>query len=394
MPSIDRIEGFADELTAIRRDLHAHPEIGFEEVRTSGIVAEKLKQYGIEVHRGLGGTGVVGVLKGKGSGAKRIGLRADMDALPMEENTNLRWRSTIPGRFHGCGHDGHTTMLLGTARYLAETRNFDGTVHFIFQPAEEGLGGARAMIKDGLFEKFPCDEIYGLHNAPDLNLGEVAILPGPAMAGADFFDITITGYGAHGAMPERSKDPVVIAMTLGQALQTIVSRNVDPLQSAVLSITQIHAGSAYNVIPGEAKLCGTVRGFSDETRAMIRERMRAICAGMATAFQVEINADIRDIFSVLVNNEEQSKVVAEVARSVVDPSKVLTRSTPKMGSEDFADMLHAVPGAYFWLGHEGSVPVHNPGYILDDKILPIGASMFSRIIETRLPANTSGSAHA
>ena len=202
MPNIERIEGFADELTAIRRDLHAHPEIGFEEVRTSGIVAEKLTQWGIEVHRGLGGTGVVGVLKGKGTGAKRIGLRADMDALPMEENTNLRWRSTIPGRFHGCGHDGHTTMLLGTARYLAETRNFDGTVHFIFQPAEEGLGGARAMIKDGLFEKFPCDEIYGLHNAPDLNHGEIAILPGPAMAGADFFDIVINGYGAHGAMPQ------------------------------------------------------------------------------------------------------------------------------------------------------------------------------------------------
>ncbi len=226
MPNIDRIEGYAEELTAIRRDLHAHPEIGFEEVRTSGIVADKLTQWGIEVHRGLGGTGVVGVLKGKGSGGKRIGLRADMDALPMEENTNLKWRSTIPGRFHGCGHDGHTTMLLGTARYLAETRNFDGTVHFIFQPAEEGLGGARAMIKDGLFEKFPCDEVYGLHNAPDLNHGEIAILPGPAMAGADFFDITINGYGAHGAMPERSKDAVVIAMTLGQALQTIVSRNV------------------------------------------------------------------------------------------------------------------------------------------------------------------------
>ena len=282
MPNIDRIDGYADELTAIRRDLHAHPEIGFEEVRTSGIVADKLKQWGIEVHRGLGGTGVVGVLKGKGSGGKRIGLRADMDALPMEENTNLRWRSTIPGRFHGCGHDGHTTMLLGTARYLAETRNFDGTVHFIFQPAEEGLGGARAMIKDGLFEKFPCDEVYGLHNAPDLNHGEIAILPGPAMAGADFFDITINGYGAHGAMPERSKDPIVIAMTLGQALQTIVSRNVDPLQAAVLSITQIHAGSAYNVIPGEAKLCGTVRAFSDEVRALIRERMRAICAGIAS----------------------------------------------------------------------------------------------------------------
>jgi hippurate hydrolase len=387
MPNIERIEDFADELTAIRRDLHAHPEIGFEEVRTSGIVADKLTQWGIEVHRGLGGTGVVGVLKGnKGTSSKRIGLRADMDALPMEENTNLRWRSTIPGRFHGCGHDAHTTMLLGTARYLAETRNFDGTVHFIFQPAEEGLGGARAMIKDGLFEKFPCDEIYGLHNAPDLNHGEIAILPGPAMAGADFFDIVINGYGAHGAMPNLSKDPVIVAMTLGQALQSIVSRNVDPHEPAVLSITQIHAGSAYNVIPGEARLCGTVRAFSDEVRVLIRERMRALCAGIAASFQVEISVDIRDGFSVLINEEEQSAVVAEVARTVVDADKVITRSKPKMGSEDFADMMQVVPGAYFWVGHEGSVPVHNPGYVLDDKILPIGASMFARIIETRLPA--------
>ena len=276
-------------------------------------------------------------------------------------------------------------MLLGAAKYLSATRNFDGTVHFIFQPAEEGLGGARAMIKDGLFQKFPCDEVYGLHNAPDLNHGEIAILPGPAMAGADFFDITIHGYGAHGAMPERSKDAVVIAMTLGQTLQTIVSRNVDPLQAAVLSITQIHAGSAYNVIPSEARLCGTVRAFSDEARALIRDRMRSICAGMAAAFQVEIVADIRDTFSVLVNQEEQSRVVEEVARTVVDPAKVFTRSQPKMGSEDFADMMQRVPGAYFWVGHEGSVPVHNPGYVLDDKILPIGASMYARIIETRMP---------
>ncbi|MFB9264386.1 M20 aminoacylase family protein [Bradyrhizobium erythrophlei] len=385
MPTIDRIDAFADELTAIRRDLHAHPEIGFEEVRTSGIVADKLKSWGIEVHRGLGGTGVIGVLKGKGSGTKRIGLRADMDALPMEENTNLKWRSTIPGRFHGCGHDGHTTMLLGSARYLAETRNFDGTVHFIFQPAEEGLGGARAMIKDGLFEKFPCDEVYGLHNAPDLNHGEIAILPGPAMAGADFFDIKIHGYGAHGAMPERSKDAVVIAMTLGQALQSIVSRNVDPLHPAVLSITQIHSGSAYNVIPGDAWMCGTVRAFSDDTRVLIRKRMREICAGIAAAYDVEISVDIRDGFSVLVNQEEQSRVVEDVARTVVDPDKVFTRSTPKMGSEDFADMMQAIPGAYFWVGHDGSVPVHNPGYVLDDKILPIGASMFARIIEKRMP---------
>lgn len=385
MPNIELIDSFADDLTAIRRDLHAHPEIGFEEHRTSGIVAEKLAQWGIEVHRGIGGTGVVGLLKGKGDGTRRIGLRADMDALPMEEKTNLPWRSTIPDRFHGCGHDGHTTILLGTARYLAETRNFSGTVAFIFQPAEEGLGGARAMLKDGLFDRFPVDEVYGLHNAPDLAPRQVSIFPGASMAGADFFDITITGYGSHGAMPERSRDPVVIAMTLGQALQTVVSRNVNPLQSAVLSITQIHAGSAYNVIPGEAKLAGTVRAFSDKIRQQIRERMRAIAAGMAAAFDVEIDVDIRDIFSVLANHEEHAGAVAEVARGIVGEENVLTAPRPKMGSEDFADMLLAVPGAYFWVGHEGSVPLHNPGFILDDAILPLGASLFARIVETRLP---------
>ena len=385
MPNLPRIQSFASELTAIRRDLHAHPEIGFEEHRTSGIVAAKLEEWGIEVHRGLGGTGVIGVLKGKGTSTRRIGLRADMDALPMEEKTNLPWRSTVPNRFHGCGHDGHTTILLGTARYLAETRDFDGTAVFIFQPAEEGLGGARAMIADGLFKQFPCDEVYGLHNAPDLDAGKVTILPGPAMAGADFFDITITGYGSHGAVPEKSRDPVVIAMTLGQALQSIVSRNVDPLQAVVLSITQIHAGSAYNVSPNEAKLTGTVRAFSDDVRKLVRERMRTIAAGIAAAFQVEIEVQIRDIFSVLVNDKEHSEMVAEIAREIVGTDNVSLRSQPKMGSEDFADMLMAVPGAYFWVGHEGSVPLHNPGFVLDDNILPIGASLFSRIIETRLP---------
>jgi amidohydrolase len=392
MPTLPRIERFAADLTAIRRDLHAHPEIGFEEQRTSGIVAAKLQDYGIEVHRGLGRTGVVGILKGKGDGGRRIGLRADMDALPMQENTNLPWRSTIPNRFHGCGHDGHTTILLGTARYLAETRDFDGTVVFIFQPAEEGLGGARAMIADGLFDRFPCDEVYGLHNAPDLDPGHVTVFPGPSMAGADFFDITITGYGSHGAMPDRARDPIVIAMTLGQALQTIVSRNVDPLMSAVLSITQIHAGSAYNVIPNEAKLAGTVRAFSDEVRMLVRERMRTIAAGLAAAFHVEIEVHIRDVFSVLVNHEEHAQAVADVARDIVGTGNVSTTPRPKMGSEDFADMLKAVPGAYFWVGHQGSVPVHNPGFILDDGILPVGASLFSRLIETRLPIKADGRA--
>lgn len=385
MPTLPLIDSFVDDLVAIRRDLHAHPEIGFEEKRTSGIVADKLAQWGIEVHCGIGGTGVVGVLKGKGDGPRRIGLRADMDALPMEEATNLPWRSTIPNRFHGCGHDGHTTILLGTARYLAATRNFDGTVVFIFQPAEEGLGGARAMIADGLFEKFPLDEIYGLHNAPHLGANQVAVGTGAAMAGADFFDITIAGRGSHGAMPEQSRDAVVIAMTLGQALQTIVSRNVAPSDAAVLSITQIHAGAAYNVIPGEAKLAGTVRAFSDAVRTQVRERMRAIAAGVAAAFEVEITVDIRDIFTVLENRAEQAAAVVAVAREVVGADNVDTAAPPHMASEDFADMLRAVPGAYFWLGHAGDMPLHNPGFMLDEGILPVGASLFSRLVETRLP---------
>ena len=338
MPNLELIDSYADELTAIRRDLHAHPEIGFEEKRTSSIVAEKLQGWGIEVHRGLGGTGVIGIVKGSKDGGRRIGLRADMDALPMEEATNLPWRSTIPNRFHGCGHDGHTTILLGTARYLADTRNFDGTAVLIFQPAEEGLGGARAMLKEGLFQQFPCDEVYGLHNAPDLAPRQISVLEGPAMAGADFFDITVKGYGSHGAMPQFSKDPIIAAMTLGQALQTIVSRNADPLEAAVVSITQFHAGSAYNVIPGEAKLAGTIRAFSDTVRALVRERMRAIAAGIATSFGVEIDVDIRDIFTVLENHPEQTEAVVKVANEIVGADNLVRDPSPKMGSEDFADM--------------------------------------------------------
>ena len=386
MPTLPRIDAFADDLTAIRRDLHAHPEIGFEEVRTSGIVAEKLASWGIAVHRGLGKTGVVGILEGKGGPGRRIGLRADMDALPIEETTNLPWRSTVPGKMHACGHDGHTTMLLGAARYLAEKPDFTGTAVFVFQPAEEGLGGARAMLADGLFERFPCDEIYGLHNAPNLDPGQISVFPGPAMAGADFFDIKITGKGSHGAMPHVGRDPVVVAITLAGMLQTIVSRNADPREAAVLSITQIHAGAAYNVIPNEAALAGTIRTFDAATATLIRERMREISAGLAQSFGVEIEVDIRSIFDVLVNHPEQSLAAAEVAREIVGAENVLTKVKPIMGSEDFADMLRAVPGAYVWVGHAGSVPVHNPGYVLDDAILPIGASLLARLVETRLAA--------
>jgi hippurate hydrolase len=386
MPTLPQIDAFADELTAIRRDFHAHPEIGFEEVRTSGIVADKLASWGVEVHRSIGRTGVVGILEGRGGPGRRVGLRADMDALPMDETTNLPWRSTIPGRFHGCGHDGHTTMLLGAARYLAETRDFAGTAVFVFQPAEEGLGGARAMLADKLFERFPCDEIYGLHNSPYLEPNQVAVWPGEAMAAADFFDIRIQGSGAHGAMPDKSRDPVVVAVTLAQALQTIVSRNADPLSAAVVSITQIHSGSAYNVIPDEATLAGTIRTFSPEVGTLVRDRMRTIAAGLALSFGVEIEVDIRSIFDVLVNGKGEANAVADVAREIVGADNVLTEPRPMMGSEDFADMLRAVPGAYCFVGHSGTVPLHNPGFILDDAILPVGASLLARLVETRLAA--------
>jgi amidohydrolase len=386
MPILERIAAYADELTAIRRDLHAHPEIGFEEERTSQIVADRLASWGIEVHRGVGRTGVVGVLRAGNGQGPRIGLRADMDALPMEERTNLPYRSTAANRFHGCGHDGHTTMLLGAARYLAETGDFDGTAVFIFQPAEEGLGGARAMLGDGLFDRFPCDEIYGLHNSPMLDQGRVAVWPGAAMAGADFFDITIQGRGAHGAMPQMSSDPVVAAGALIQALQTIVSRNANPLQALVFSITQVHAGAAYNVIPDEATLAGTIRAFDDDMRALARARLRQIAAGIASAHGVEIRVDIRDIFTVLENHEKPVGSVVEAAREVVGPDNVATIPAPLMGSEDFADMLKAVPGAYFFLGQANDVPLHNPGYLFDDEILPVGASLLARIVENRMAA--------
>ncbi|TXR50386.1 M20 aminoacylase family protein [Phyllobacterium endophyticum] len=386
MPTLHLIDRYADELTAIRRDLHAHPELGFEEVRTSRLVAEKLATWGIEVHCSIGQTGVVGVLKGRSDKGRSIGLRADMDALPMDEATDLPYRSTIPNRFHGCGHDGHTTILLGAARYLAETRNFSGTVVFIFQPAEEGLGGARAMLADRLFERFPCDEIYALHNSPYLEPGQVSIRPGVAAAGADFFDISIKGRGSHGAEPEESRDPIVVATALAQALQSIVSRNLHPSEPAVLSITQIQAGSAYNIIPEYATLAGTIRAFTDETRDKIRDRIRSIAAGMAMSFDVEITVDIRDIFTVLENSEEHAIALADVAREVVGEDKVLTAPRPSMGSEDFADMLRAVPGAYWSLGHGGDVPLHNSGFIFDDAILSTGASLFARLVEKRLPA--------
>jgi len=382
MPTLERIEAFADDLTAIRRDFHEHPEIGFQEVRTSGKVAELLTSWGIEVTRGIGKTGLVGVLEGNRPG-RTIGLRADMDALPIEEQTNLPYASKTPGVMHACGHDSHTTMLLGAARYLAETRDFAGRAVFIFQPAEEGLGGARAMIADGLFDRFPCDELYGLHNSPFHEPGQIGVKKGTAMAGADFFDITITGRGSHGARPEGSKDPVVIGAGLVSEIQTIVSRNLGPTHPAVLSITQFHSGSAYNVIPETATLSGTVRYFDLEDEKLIAQRMRQICAGFAIAHDCQIEVDIRNVFDVLVNDDERADNLMAAAAEVVGAGNVSEKDDLQMGSEDMADMLRIVPGAYCTLGHGGSVPLHNPGFVFDDAALPVGASFLARLVETR-----------
>ncbi|WP_110650804.1 M20 aminoacylase family protein [Salinicola peritrichatus] len=384
MTTLPRIDAFTDELIEIRHDIHAHPEIGFEERRTSGIVADYLRKLKVEVHTGLGGTGVIGIIDGKRGAGRSVGLRADMDALPMDEETGLPFASSNPGRFHGCGHDGHTTMLLGAARYLAETRDFAGRAVLIFQPAEEGLGGARRMIAEGLFDRFPCDEVYALHNAPHLDHGQIRVMSGKAMAGAEFFDIHVRGRGSHGAQPNNARDPIVVATQLSQAMQSIVSRNTHPLDAAVVSITQLHSGSAYNVIPQSATLSGTIRTFDDEVAAMIHGRIRELAVGLAAAFGVEIEVDIRNIFSVLENHPKQTEALAAAARDIVGEGNVGDLGRPAMGSEDFADMLKKVPGSYCWVGHAGDIPVHNPAFVLDDGILPIGASLLARIAERRL----------
>ena len=383
MNTLAHIESFVPELVAIRRDLHAHPEIGFKEERTSRIVAELLRSWGIEVHTGIGTTGVVGILHGSGGPGPRIGLRADMDALPMKEETGLPFASVTPGVFHGCGHDGHTTILLGTARYLAETRNFRGTVVFIFQPAVEGLGGARAMMGQGLFERFPCDEIYGFHNWPDLPLGEVAVFAGPCMAGADFFDITLRGTGSHGAMPHRSRDPIVAAGSLISSIQSIVSRNIDPLESGVLSVTKIHGGAAYNVIPSEVSLSGGVRYFNRDVGATVTAELTRIANGCAATYGMVADVDIRNVFDVTVNDEKATAVAAKAASAIVGEQRVRTTPAPSMGSEDFSDMLAVVPGVYIFLGHQGTMPLHHPEYRFDDDLIPVAVSILARIIEGR-----------
>ncbi|MBK4216986.1 amidohydrolase [Paracoccus caeni] len=390
MPNLPEIDAATPELQAIFRDLHAHPEIGFEEVRTSGIVAGKLRDFGFdEVHEGIAKTGVVGILRGKGQGNRRVGLRADMDALPIDETSGLDYASQNPGRMHACGHDGHTTMLLGAAKYLSASRNFDGTAVFIFQPAEEGLGGARGMIADGLFQRFPVDEVYGMHNQPNGKPGRATIRKGAAMAGASFFDISVTGKGSHAAMPQQSRDALVVASALVGQFQTILGRNLPPLESGVLSVTQIHAGSAYNVVPETATLAGTVRFFKPEVRDLMQTRMREICAGLALAHGVQIQIDFREIFDVLLNDDALSEEWMAAAADVIGAENMTDNAEPMTGSEDFADMLQQVPGAYGNLGHAGTVPLHNPGFVLDPGILPVGASIYARLIERRLPLETT-----
>jgi amidohydrolase len=386
MAVIEAIVRLQEEMTRWRRDIHAHPELGFEENRTSDLVAEKLRDFGLEVHRGIGKTGVVGVLRA-GSAERSVGLRADMDALPIHEANTFAHRSTNDGRTHACGHDGHTTMLLGAAKYLAETRNFDGVVNFIFQPAEEGIGGARAMIADGLFEKFPCEVVFGIHNRPGLALGKFAVRAGPMMAGGGFFDIRVTGKGSHGARPETGVDPVLVAAHIVIALQSIVSRNVRPIDAAVLSVTKINGGDAYNVIPQTAQLSGTVRAFTREVMSLIENGMRRVVKGTAEAFGATAEVDFRVIFAPTVNDAAQADFVAGVCAEVVGEDNVNRNPSLIVASEDFSFMLEKVPGAYFNIGNgagEDACEVHNPDYDFNDGALALGASVFARIVEKRL----------
>jgi hippurate hydrolase len=384
---LDQARRYQSELAAIRRDIHAHPELGLEEFRTADMVAQKLEEWGIEVHRNIGVTGVVGVLR-NGNGDVSIGLRADMDALPILEATNLPHASQNPGRMHACGHDGHTTMLLGAAKYLAETRNFNGTVNFIFQPAEEGVGGALAMLKDGLFERFPCNFVYGMHNRPGLPVGRFITGRSARSAGGAFFDIQITGKGAHGAHPQQSIDPVMVACHVATALQTIVSRNVSAMDTAVLSITRIQSGDAYNVIPQHAVLAGTVRTMKRETMGLIEENMRRLATSIAIGFGAEASLDFRVIFAPMVNNTDEAVLLGDAAADLVGETNINRDSPPGMGSEDFSFMLEQVPGAHINVGNGDSAALHNHLYDFNDETIPYGVALWASITEKKLPKGT------
>ncbi|MDR2207634.1 MAG: amidohydrolase [Azoarcus sp.] len=372
-------------LQAIRHDLHAHPELAFTETRTSNVVARELAALGIETHRGLAKTGVVGVLRA-GRSLRAIGLRADMDALPINEANSFAHRSVFDGRMHACGHDGHTAMLLGAARLLAASRDFDGTVYLIFQPAEEGSGGAQVMVDDGLFDRFPMEAIYGMHNWPGLPAGDFAVHTGQVMAGTDRFDIHIRGVGGHAAMPHLTVDPLHAGTALVQAVQSVVSRSLDPFDSAVVAITCFHAGDVYNVLPGQAELSGTLRSFSEDVRQRALTRLKELCAGMSAAFDVEIDFSVRDNnYPPTINTAAEAAHCRQAAAAVVGQEHVRTGERPSMGAEDFAFYLRHKPGAYIWIGNdspgcEDGAGLHNPAYDFNDDILPIGAAYWVELV--------------
>jgi hippurate hydrolase len=389
MPIINRLSDLHAEITAWRRDIHAHPELQYDVQRTAASVADKLKAFGCdEVVAGIGRTGVVGVIRGNktgGGGRKVIGLRADMDALPLEEATNVPYRSTVPGKMHACGHDGHTAMLLGAAKYLAETRNFAGTAVVIFQPAEEGGGGGRAMVKDGLMERFGIEEVYGMHNYPGMPVGQFSIKPGPIMASADSLTIDIEGKGGHAARPHMSIDTVLVGAQIINQLQSVVSRNVDPLQAAVVSICVFQAGSTDNVIPQTAKLRGTARSLSPDVRDLLEKRLHEVVEGTARIYGATAKLNYRRGYPVLENHEDQTAFAASVAGEIVGPDKVDTAMAPVMGAEDFSYMLQARPGAFIFVGNGDSAGLHNPAYDFNDEAIPVGTSYWARLVETAMP---------
>jgi len=390
--SVERIRAYHAELKAIRRDLHAHPELAFQESRTSAKVIEYLGRLGIETHTGLAGTGVVAVIKGKTNGGRSVGLRADMDCLPMNESNDFPHKSKHAGRMHASGHDGHTTMLLATARYLAETRNFAGTAYLIFQPAEEGGGGGQVMVKEGLFRKFPADAIYALHNYPDLPAGKMAVRAGPMMAATDEIKISIKGTGGHGAFPHLAVDPVVAAAHVITALQTIASRNVEPVDAVVVSVCSLATSQigAHNVIPNAVNMIGTVRTFRPQTRELAERRVKEIVAKVADAFGASANVEYTRGYPATVNSPRESQFAAQVGERVFGARNVITDFNPVMGGEDFSYMLQARPGAYVFLGQgAASGPsgcyLHNPGYDFNDEVIPLGAGYLAALVEDSLP---------
>jgi amidohydrolase len=386
MPVVNRIAALQPEIAAWRHDFHAHPELQYDVHRTAASVAEKLKAFGCdEVVTGIGRTGVVGVIRGsRPGGSKVIGLRADMDALPITEETQVPYRSTVPGKMHACGHDGHTAMLLGAAKYLSETRNFAGTAVVIFQPAEEGGAGGRAMVRDGLMERFAIEEVYGMHNYPGMPIGQFAIRPGPLMAAADQIDINITGVGGHAARPHITVDPIVVGAHIITQAQSIVSRNVDPLDSAVVSITVFQAGSTDNVIPQTAKLAGTVRTFRPETRDFAERRLKAIVEGTAQMHGATATLVYHRGYPVTRNHPQQAAFAAGVAAQIAGEERVDTNVNPVMGAEDFSFMLEARPGAFIFVGNGDSAGLHNPAYDFNDDVIPLGSSYWVRLVETAL----------